>query len=344
MPRSLEGLALAAGLLLATAVRAGESAVGVETATTVSDSAAGLPAGGSVSLALRGDAAVSPSFTLSARAGLTAAALTWSSDDLGEFHAGNVAALSLAAVFTPGDTWELGLEASGSPPETSRSPLAQASARAVLSAESSSVGGSAWIGALVELNEALSGNAQLRAGVTRFGSTQQLVSPEGATFCTGGRCPRGLTALTAPHPTDFLQAAPGLDLGLRLDRTRLSLGGTWFVYSRDPTQIGDYRLATAGRWANTIGQPPLPFPPLFAIAPALSQRLGRWRLGLGYEYVVFAESQGHGHGVWARVGWDIDPHWALALRVDGRLNVDDPEATSSRSAGANLGFEWHTAP
>lgn len=134
--------------------------------------------------------------------------------------------------------------------------------------------------------------------------------------------------------------------------TDVTLGGAWFLYDQDPTQVGYFSTLVVGRTHATSsfggGIPVAPL--LYDVRPELLHRFGPFQANAWYQYSRYVDNEGYGHLVglklqyafsksfrlWASGTWqrDLQPYEVTA---GGATRV---QATVSRSGALGVKLSW----
>jgi hypothetical protein len=107
-------------------------------------------------------------------------------------------------------------------------------------------------------------------------------------------CPRQLLALLRQRPPAALhqlalRAAVAETLWLDTD---VGLAGRWYLYDRDPTEVGFFRLASAGGGGAEFGAG-IPLAPLaWSVRPWMAHRFGRLLVRGWWEHGAYVQDQG----------------------------------------------------
>ena len=130
----------------------------------------------------------------------------------------------------------------------------------------------------------------LSPAVTRFGTTQSVLSPDVA------------AAAIKPRTASLVQGRLGSTATLTiLQNTDLSLDFAYFVYNqKNPGDIGLFNASTASGLTTSFGAGLPMLPPRFTVRPEIGERLGRVRLSAFYQYADLEVESATGHTVGGR--------------------------------------------
>lgn len=198
----------------------------------------------------------------------------------------------------------------------------------------------------------------LGAGLEHFSSEQRLEAPRdrqtGATVTLDelvnscrlfpGRCPRALVGAlllsrrAVPVLLNQFALRAGVIETLWRD-TDLGLSGAWYLYDRDPTEVGYFGLAAAGRGGSPGAIPIAPL--LWSVRPSATRRLGAWTLRLELQHGVYASDEGRFDALAARVQVRFTRAFRMWVAAGGQRDVDYAGAvTSVRSASLGALLQW----
>jgi hypothetical protein len=292
---------------------------------------------------------------------------------------GNVFALSAGPTWTPNDHWTADLSGSYSPQSTTLADttLTLQTGRQSVDADAQLKSVTRTWGLAVSGDYDTAGDSAFEhSGHLSFGvtgtTTQQsinaldakgrmidLTSLESA-YCTGSKAQsqtcKHVAALTRDEATTIHQFELGGAYALTLyEKTEVRLEGSYFLYDQDPTQVGYYSLATAGRAAtpaegrgSTRGGGELDFGGGMPLAPLLfSTTLGAshtfgddhpLRVALNFGYGSYVANEGLDLSLALKVSLKLNAHWKLTLSAGGSESVlnDSGASTASLSGNASL--------
>jgi hypothetical protein len=175
---------------------------------------------------------------------------------------------------------------------------------------------------------------------------QQLEQDLGRRCQAPGRaasCPRQLLALLRQQPATALnqlalRAAVAETLWLDTD---VGLAGRWYLYDRDPTAVGFFRLAAAGGGGAEFGAG-IPLAPLaWSVRPWMARRLGRLLVRAWWEHGTYVQDQGSLDTFALRVQYRFGS--AFRAWIGGSVQRErDPEggAATLRSGALGAMFRW----
>lgn len=163
---------------------------------------------------------------------------------------------------------------------------------------------------------------ELSSGVSRYDLAQaipevSLANGERLTHadleasCAAERCGRRILDLLRHEKAGLYQASFGAGATITLfDSTDIELFGTYYVYTRDPLQVGYFSRAFS---RTPLGEG-LPTAPLqFSIGPALVERFGRFSLEASFWYGAYVSQTGSADVFGARGTFDVTKSWRVWL-------------------------------
>ena len=181
---------------------------------------------------------------------------------------------------------------------------------------------------------------RVRIGTTTVSSTT--LRQQTTAYCQAHpgikNCGRALlTALRAsPLQEDFERLSASTTATLFQD-TDLTLGGDYYVYQEDPSQVGYYGLASAGRGAG------MPIAPLrFLVRPEVLHRFGDFSARLWVQAGRFMPGTGASTAaIGTKLQYKISRAWRIWLSLSGERDVDQTEAvTRSGMLALGSGYRW----
>ena len=104
------------------------------------------------------------------------------------------------------------------------------------------------------------------------------------------------------------------------ETTYLGLTGGYYLYDKDPDTAGAFTARVTSNLGTSLGVGLPLAPPLFVIRPQVEQRLGRWTVGVWYQFTEYASDNGDAHSLGTRVGFRIDANWQVW--VSGSIQWD----------------------
>jgi len=189
---------------------------------------------------------------------------------LGE-KASDMVLANLAVEYAPTAHWILRLAAGGSPSSTTSSTMPvqmqdlrgnPITADAKLRAATASASGSAWLGYETAGDGAAETTASVSASVTELDARQDLTSVQGRNgqvvtvdqlraFCAAHPCASGLGAALDGQSSSVVQLVLGAGLSEQLFQdTDVGVDGAYYLYDKDPTQVGTFSATRAGQTAG----------------------------------------------------------------------------------------------
>ncbi len=323
------------GLALCLAAPAWAHDVSADLASSLTTSSSDNPRTGSVSAALAGSYDLSDAWNLGASLLYTRdlATKTATTSSAGS----NVFLLGLSGAWMPSAHWLFLLNAAFSPPTEQRSATTVTAvngtmADVVIDSRTWSLGGlltGAWSSAG---DSAFESTIDVLAGATELNVFQQAelgTTPAARALRTTCETAAGrrtqLCALVNGTETPLLQGRFGAGYVATLwTRFDVGLEGSYFVYDRDPEEVGYFAPVLLGRTSLGSGVPVLPT--RFSLKPSLVYRFNKVTLKASYVFSQYT-SPGSNHVVTAKVTWKLTHALRLSLAVTAQVDL---------GAGGNL--------
>jgi hypothetical protein len=176
-------------------------------------------------------------------------------------------------------------------------------ATALITSVTSTYGGSFWLGYDTAGEGDFETSLSLSLAGTHFSTTEQITALEGpnggvlgpaalAQFCRTHRCSAQRKALLGQHPDSLGQLSVGASATETLwQDSDVAATFTYYLYSDDPTQIGYFNLASAGRTVSFGSGLPIA-PPLWSLRPDLAHRFGPVLVDLAYQHTQYVAAEG----------------------------------------------------
>jgi len=290
---------------------------------------------------------------------------------------GNIFAALLGVDWTVNDHVGLGAELDGSPPNIQRNGTTvefldaqrtTATADALLKATSSSEG------ALLSFSYDTAGDSDTETAVdfsvagTRFDTGQSLARIEQNGVAVTAQqvreqCAAATTSTQLATCRALRPALRGEDVTLAqlvlkaavtetlFTDTDVTLGGAWYLYDQDPTQVGYFSTLALGRSQGLQFGSGVPLSPqLFVLRPELFHRFGPFWVSGWYQYTRYVDNEGDGHGLglklqytlgkrvrlWASGTWQRDLQPAEPSATGAARN----QVTVSSSGAAGVKISW----
>ncbi|HKD39942.1 MAG TPA: hypothetical protein VKB87_06590 [Myxococcaceae bacterium] len=274
---------------------------------------------------------------------------------------GNIFAGALGLDWMPSEHWPLSFEFDFSPRSTEASDTTvafdvgttSANADALLRATSSSVG--FWLIAGYET----AGDSDFESAVsssfslTHFSTTQvvsdvatangpvdrrQIIAYCTRTAYTGEGCRQIGPALRAESAdlNQFRLSASFTETFVA--NTDLTLGGAYYFYDKDPSQVGYFSIASIGR-SVSLGNGVPAAPLRYSIRPDLSHKFGPFSASIWYQYGQYVPGDGYGHSVGLKLQYKISK--AVKIWASGTWQNDiDDQGASQISTTLALGARY----
>jgi len=157
-------------------------------------------------------------------------------------------------------------------------------------------------------------------------------------------CSRALKAALTNLKTTLVQARLSAAITETIfDDTDLTLSGDYYLYSKDPTELGFFSVATAGRVA-VLGGGGVPIAPLhWALRPEVAHRFGqRFSVRLWAQAGRYVEGGGQGTAsAGLRLQFKFSRAFRLWLNASGQRDTDiDGVGSRSGTLGLGAGYRF----
>jgi len=120
--------------------------------------------------------------------------------------------------------------------------------------------------------------------------------------------------------------------------TDLTLGGAYYFYDKDPSQVGYFSIASIGR-SVSLGNGVPAAPLRYSIRPDLSQKFGPFSASIWYQYGQYVPGDGYGHSVGLKLQYKITK--AVKTWASGTWQNDiDDQGNSQISTTLALGARY----
>ncbi len=276
-------------------------------------------------------------------------------------NGGTVANLSLGTAWFYGDHWFFMAALSGSPKSTSldSTVVTIQEGKTTKDVDGLLKSDSSALGVLLSTSYSTGGDsdAETEVALTLSGAhlstTQRLQELDGTDlnklrdFCAA----QGKGSPTCKRLGPALKAASesvnSLGINLMVSETifqnsEVSLGGTYYLYNRDPNEVGYFTIASAGKTGPLGGRDhSTSFGSGVAIAPLLwsgslgiSHKWSRVRLSLTGGRGQYIDAGGHSNSLTGKVNVKISEAWRVILAGGGQGNVDEAGDTTRSFSGS----------
>ena len=121
------------------------------------------------------------------------------------------------------------------------------------------------------------------------------------------------------------------------DDNDFTLGGSYYVYDQDPTQVGYFSIVAAGRVSTGSGVPLAPL--RFTIRPEYLRRFGRFSVDAWYQYGDYVDDQGTTQLIGLKAQYKFTKTVAAYLLGTGQRDVDI-QSVASYSGTVALGLKF----
>lgn len=281
-----------------------------------------------------------------------------------DIRASDVTLASLAVEYDPDAHWILRLAAGGSPSATadSKSVVQAQSAlgapitgNASFTTTSSSGSGSAGLGYETAGDGDVETSALITASITELDSTQQITDVQGRkgqtltlaqlrAMCASHPCAGGIGSALDGVPASVHQLVLGGSLSEQLYRnTDVGLDGSYYLYDKDPTQVGNLSITRSGQTAGGGGLGIAPV--LYSVMPSLIHRFGPVMVMSSVAYDKYVDQQGHDVSATLRIQYKLafagDQRLKLWAKLTGSRDVDQMNAmTEAGSISLGAQYTW----
>jgi hypothetical protein len=274
---------------------------------------------------------------------------------------GNVLAGALGLDWTPSEHWPLSFEFDFSPSSTDSSDATvtfdvgstSSNADALLRARSSSVG--FFLGAGYETAGDSDFESALNTSfsLTHYSTTQILSDVATANgpvdrrqiiaYCTrtagqGVGC-RELGPALRSEAADLNQYRMAVSFTETfVADTDLTFGGAYYLYDKDPSQVGYFSIASIGR-SVSLGNGVPAAPLRYSIRPDVTHRFGAFSADIWYQYGEYVPGEGYGHSAGLKLQYKITK--AVKIWASGTWQDDiDVQNASQVSTTVALGARY----
>ncbi len=268
---------------------------------------------------------------------------------------GNVFNVSLGALWIATDHVMAMLSIQGSPPSQQLTATQGSFVRPLIqevqtfdirvSSTASSLGAMATIGWASMGGSRWESMLDVTAGINYFDVTQRLVVADAAraalldSVCASTSRPGPLCTLREGAHTPLFQGRIGASYSAILIRdTTATMEGAFYVYDRNPLDVGYFSLATVGRSFDVGGGVPVN-PLLWSIRPSVSHRVSRVTLKFLYQLGFYWGDTGQNHVVTLRDNVKLLPRVTLLCSLTAQTDVE-VGVFSNRGFNGTLGVRY----
>jgi hypothetical protein len=124
------------------------------------------------------------------------------------------------------------------------------------------------------------------------------------------------------------------------EHTDLTLGGAYYFYDKDPSQVGYFSIASIGR-SVSLGNGVPAAPLRYSIRPDLSQKFGAFSVGIWYQYGQYVPGDGYGHSAGLKLQYKISKAikvWASGTWQDDVDAQRNAQVSNTLALGARYTF------
>jgi len=271
--------------------------------------------------------------------------------------------LTLGLDFDPNDHWSLSAAAAVSPKSSqfNDAPISLADAGildADLRSNTSSLGGSFG----VSFDTAGESDWETAVGgvfgATRYQTGQAIAAvakgavatslPKLRTTCqqlraTVGRAPAWCAPLLG-EAGDITQVKLSADATETIyENTEVGATFVYYLYDKDPTQVGYFTLASRGRitgGTNSFGEGLAIAPYQFTVKPEVAHTFGPVRVDLAFQYGQYVPGQGDSTALSLKVSYRFNKMWKVWASGWGERDVDG-SGNVTQSSALSLGVRCH---
>ncbi|MHB8874422.1 MAG: hypothetical protein ACYC8T_12105 [Myxococcaceae bacterium] len=163
------------------------------------------------------------------------------------------------------------------------------------------------------------------------------------TYCANHKedCPAGIESVLQGRLAKINQARLGLNVSQTIrDDTDFTLGGGYYLYDRDPLEVGYFSVASVGR-TFSMGEGVPIAPVRFTLRTGATHRFfhNTLSLGLWASYARYVEDEGFGASLGTRVQVRFSRSLKAWVSLTGNDDVDWRGA-HSRSGSVSAGLRW----
>ena len=119
--------------------------------------------------------------------------------------------------------------------------------------------------------------------------------------------------------------------------TDLGLGFTYYLYTRDPTEVGYFSLTTVGQTGVSFGSGVPLAPVQWSLRPEVAQRFGRFSIRLTYLHQQYVDGEGQGNSLVLKLQFKFNTSWK-AYVIAGLARDRDIEGNNSDSLTLGAGL------
>lgn len=191
----------------------------------------------------------------------------------------------------------------------------------------------------------------LDAGVTRYAAEQHVLAvrdpASGASvsdqqlraWCDTHPCSRQLLGLLRERATPLVQSELrlGVTETIRED-TDVGIGASYFLYDRDPTEVGFYGLVAAGRGPGFASGMPLA-PLRWSVRPEVAHRFGDFGVRLWLEHGLYVDDEGTSNALGVKLQYRFAKSFRMWVTASLRRDTD-ALGNESTFDQAMLGAAW----
>ncbi len=275
---------------------------------------------------------------------------------------GTVVLATASLEFDPDDHWSLRAIGGGSPSSTTDTTTSmpfqtQAGAKTTLDAQLRSTAASATGAASIGYDTA--GDGALEAAFVATGTInyfdtvqsitqmqtragQNVTTQQIGDFCAAHKCGPQLEAALMTETTKLVQTVVDGNATAQLYRdTDLTLDGAYYFYNEDPSQLGYFSVAAAGRTTSggSAGIAPLQY----SAAPSLVHRFGQLMASATVQYGKYVAAEGTDVTGTLKVQYRFKLDRGSRLKLWGKLAASrdvDGTGTEMKSGYAALGAQY----
>jgi len=131
--------------------------------------------------------------------------------------------------------------------------------------------------------------------------------------------------------------------------TTVSVGGTWYLYNKDPNEVGYFTFAQQGKQASapkgsaSFGSGIAVAPYQWAGSASVGHKLGPLKLTAGFGFSKYLEDAGNYRSLALKIAWKINDRFRFNAAVSNQWDTDS-DGASTRSWSVSGGLRYTFAP
>lgn len=101
----------------------------------------------------------------------------------------------------------------------------------------------------------------------------------------------------------------------------VGLDAAVYLYNQDPTQVGYFSVATAGKTATSFGSGVALAPLRYTLRPQLARQWGKLRLELWYQYARYVDGEGYANLLGVKVAYRFNSTFRIWVATSGQQDI-----------------------